>query len=115
MIDLEREQRELCKRYHAEFAELDRNAKLGISDNFFSGDLPLNGLRHPPERGTSGWYLWAGEQFSDEPDFFRSLHVFHLLERCPQLACYLGLAPGWRFLVAGEYEDVWYDEALLTC
>ena len=26
---------------------------------------------------------------------------------------YLGLAPGWRFLIAPGYEDVWYDEKLL--
>jgi len=26
---------------------------------------------------------------------------------------YLGLAPGWRFLVAPNYEDVWEDYDLL--
>jgi hypothetical protein len=26
---------------------------------------------------------------------------------------YLGLALGWRFLIAPEYEDVWYDTNLL--
>jgi len=26
----------------------------------------------------------------------------------------LGLAPGWRFLLSGDYLDVWFDPALLT-
>jgi hypothetical protein len=29
------------------------------------------------------------------------------------LTKYLGLAPGWRFLIAPGYEDVWFDEILL--
>ncbi|WP_459213513.1 immunity protein Imm33 domain-containing protein [Paraburkholderia caribensis] len=27
---------------------------------------------------------------------------------------YLGLPPGWRFLIAEGYEDVWEDAKLLT-
>jgi hypothetical protein len=45
--------------------------------------------------------------------FFLPLHVTHLESRCPEIIKYLGLAPGWRFLVAPDYEDVWYDKALL--
>jgi hypothetical protein len=26
---------------------------------------------------------------------------------------YFGLEPGWRFLLAPGYEDVWYDATLL--
>ena len=29
---------------------------------------PLNGLRHPRANGTSGWYVWGGEEFSQAPD-----------------------------------------------
>lgn len=75
--------------------------------------MPINGLRHPPEGDTTGWYIYAGESLSDEPDFFKPLHVKHLDEWCPQVKKYLGLAPGWRFLIAGDYEDIWYDESLL--
>jgi hypothetical protein len=49
---------------------------------------------------TSGWYIWAGEGGpSDDPDFFVPLHVEHLAEWCPHITKYLGLPPGWRFLV----------------
>ncbi|WP_423842024.1 immunity protein Imm33 domain-containing protein [Acanthopleuribacter pedis] len=34
--------------------------KVGISLHVKSEIQPLNGLRHQPEKGTSGWYIWAG-------------------------------------------------------
>lgn len=113
MTDLEREHRNICERYGADYHPLDLNSKLGIADNIFSDVLPLNGLRHPEEKQTCGWYLWAGEELSKAPDFFKPMHVFHLLEHCPKLIKYLGLPPGWRFLVGARYEDVWFDATLL--
>lgn len=76
-------------------------------------DLPVNGLRHPPVADTCGWYLWTGEEFSDEADFFQPLHVEHLVDRLPAALPYLGLPPGWRFLLAPGYADVWFDPSLL--
>jgi hypothetical protein len=32
----------------------------------------------------------------------------------PSVVQYLGLPPGWRFLVAGRRVDVWFDETLLN-
>jgi len=89
-------------------------SKVGISLNVRQGLMPLNGLRHPPEGDTCGWYIYAGEELPDRPDFFVPLHVEHLAEWSPQVIKYLGLPPGWRFLLATGYEDVWYDPALLT-
>jgi hypothetical protein len=92
----------------------ERHLKLGVSVNFFSGKLPLNGLRHPPEDGTCGWFLWAGEEFSSAPDYFQPIHVEHLSERRAQVLPHLALPPGWRILVADDYEDVWQDDSLLV-
>jgi hypothetical protein len=50
---------------------------------------------------------------SEEKDFFVPLHVEHLGEWCPQVLSYLGLPPGWRFLIAPDYEDIWEDRSLL--
>src|SRR5262249_4805049 len=33
------------------------------------------------------------------PNFFVPLHVSHLAEWCPAALKFLGLAPGWRFLI----------------
>lgn len=76
--------------------------------------MPLNGLRRSPHADTTGWYIWAGEELSDDPDFFVPLHVEHLADWCPEVIKYLGLPPGWRFLTdRADYEDVWKDESLL--
>ena len=75
--------------------------------------MPLNGLRHLPEVGTTGWFIWAGESLSSDPEFFQPLHVQHLLDWCPDVIPYLGLPPGWRFLIAPGHEDVWFDQTLL--
>jgi hypothetical protein len=51
--------------------------KVGISKNLKDLIQPINGLRHPIEGDTSGWHIWAGEHFSDDPDFFTALHIEH--------------------------------------
>jgi hypothetical protein len=114
MENLEHLQTNLCRRFGVPVTFPERHLKLGVSANFFSGKLPLNGLRHPPEDGTCGWFLWAGQEFSSAPDFFQPIHVEHLFQRGPQVLPYLALPPGWRFLVADNYEDVWQDDSLLV-
>jgi len=34
-------------------------------------------------------------------------------DELPQVLDYLALPPGWRFLIAPDYKDVWFDENLL--
>ena len=106
-------QRRICATYGAKFCPAPPGKKLGIAENVRGGLLPINGLRHPPVGDTSGWYVWAGEELSADADFFQPLHIEHLEEWCPGIQKYLGLAPGWRFLIANEYEDVWFDPELL--
>lgn len=86
---------------------------LGVARGVGTGLLPVNGLRHPPVGRTCGWYIWAGEQLSTAPDFFEPRHLEHLGPVGKWLRPYLDLAPGWRFLIAPDYEDVWFDEDLL--
>lgn len=107
-------QRELCERYGVGFVAALKHLKVGIAHNVRDRLLPINGLRHPPEGDTTGWYIWAGEEPSNDPDFFVPIHVEHLIEWCPDAIRFLGLPPGWRFLVAHDYEDVWEDQSLLA-
>jgi hypothetical protein len=76
--------------------------------------LPLNGLRHAAEAGTCGWYIWGGTDFPEDSEFFQPVHVAHLGDHCPAALPFLALPPGWRFLVADEYVDVWQDSKLLN-
>ena len=112
-MDITQSQLEICQKYGAECVPLDFGLKFGVAEDFFSGKMPLNGLRHPPQGDTCGWYLWAGEEMSQADDYFKPMHVYHLTGRCPQVIPYLGLPAGWRFLVAGGYGDAWFDEKLL--
>lgn len=107
------EQQEVCRKYGVQWVGAPDHLKVGISRNVRAGSMPLNGLRHPPQGDTSGWYIWAGEELSTAPDLFEPLHVLHLAEWCPAVPRFLGLPPGWRFLTAGDYEDVWEDPKLL--
>jgi len=113
-VPVKQDQETLCQRFGLAPAYVLETAKLGVSRNVIESDLwPLNGMRHPAENGTCGWYLWAGTEFSDDPDFFTPLHAKHLFEHRPEVVAYLGLPPGWRFLIAPKYEDVWQDDSLL--
>src|SRR4051812_41699664 len=106
-------QQEVCSKFRASYLSTDGHLKVGISRNFDPQTFPINGLRHPPEGDTSGWYIWSGEKYSADPDFFVPLHARHLNDRCPEILKYLGLGPGWRFLTATDHEAVWYDAGLL--
>ncbi|MFI5707789.1 hypothetical protein [Kribbella sp. NPDC051620] len=109
------EQLDVCRRFDVAPVVAPIHLKVGISENVRSKSvLPLNGLRHPLEGEGSGWYIWAGEEFSNDADFFVPLHVSHLADWCPVALPYLALPPGWRFLIAPGHEDVWYDESLLV-
>jgi hypothetical protein len=110
---IQRAQKLVCTQYKTSYLPSPSGLKVGISLNVRDGLLPINGLRHPPEGDTTGWYIWAGEDFSSDPNFFKPLHVKHLMDWCPEIIRFLGLPSGWRFLVAGEYEDVWFDDSLL--
>lgn len=107
------EQRAVCERYGAEPQPPEPGSRLGLALPDEPETWPLNGLRHPAEAGTNGWYLWAGTEFREDPDFFEPLHVEHLATRLPAAVPYLALPPGWRFLIAPGHEDVWFDESLL--
>ena len=114
MTSIESIQHETADRFGAVFLPPDGSLKVGIAKNVLQGLVPLNALRHPPEGDTSGWYIWAGEELSEDAGFFVPLHVAHLHEWCPEILPYLGLPPGWRVLLAPGYEDVWFDDTLLV-
>lgn len=111
---IKKEQLQICNKYSVEYVASPEHLILGVSINIKSGIMPINGLRHPPEKGTTGWYIWAGEVFSEDPDFFVPLHVKHLKDWCPKVLKFLGLPTGYRFLIGeNNYEDVWEDLSLL--
>jgi hypothetical protein len=112
-LEIEEAQRVVCSRYDAAFVSTSPDDKIGFA-TATAGLQPVNGLRHPQTAGTSGWYIWCGESFSESPDFFKPLHASHIYESLPDTSHLFGLPPGFRFLLAGDYLDVWFDERLLA-
>jgi hypothetical protein len=110
---IEAVQREFCRQQAAEYAAAPGDTKTGFAVST-KGRVPINGLRHPPKDETSGWYIWCGQELSDAADFFDPLHTRHVYEEYPDLVKLLGLPPGYRFILANDYLDVWYDASLLN-
>jgi hypothetical protein len=114
MISLLNMQREICLKFGASCLLFDDQLKMGISKTFGPSKFPIDGLRHPPQGDTTGWYVWSGEEFSMDVGVFVPLQAFHLNDRCPEIVKYFGLGPGWRFLVAPGQGEVWFDPSLLN-
>lgn len=112
-------QREVCDRYRVPYVPTRPDLKIGI--NLKGDPYPVNGSRQPLDErydNLAGWWIWNGERVDSQESFgaleWESLHAAHLADNCPDVLPYLGLPPGWRFLIAPGYEDVWEDAHLLT-
>ena len=110
--DFENLQEKFCSQRGCECAITHGDEIIALASRTV-GEMPINGLRHPPEEDNSGWYVWFGEVYSKDADFFVPLHAKHLVQQCPEIIELLGLPPGYRFLRAGEYLDIWFDPSLL--
>jgi hypothetical protein len=111
-------QRLVCERYGVRHVPTRPDLKIGI--NLDGERYPINGLRQPLDTEhdqLTGWWIWNGERIDSQRSFsaleWNALHAAHLADHCPDVLPYLGLPPGWRFLIAADYEDVWHDPSLL--
>jgi hypothetical protein len=105
-------QKAFCVEHAAEYVASLPESKLGFAFST-KGKIPINGLRHPAVGDTNGWYIWCGEDFSNDATFFQPLHASHVYEDYPEVVPFLGLPPGFRFLYASGAVDIWFDESLL--
>ncbi len=103
-------QKEICTTHNSNWKPINKKLNVGVSANLDKD--PINGLRHPSEKGTTGWFIWTGE-YSEADDFFQPICAEHLLQQRPDIIKYLGLDVGFRFLAdRNGYEDIWFDEKL---
>ena len=109
-----KEQKDICDKYQVAWADVDINLFLGLADNVMTSEIPINGLRHPAQGTTCGWYIWTGMELSDRADFFKPVCVKHLVDIRPEVIKFLGLPPGYRFLTDDKgHIDIWEDKKLL--
>ncbi|MEO7213962.1 hypothetical protein [Mucilaginibacter sp.] len=113
--ELINQQKIICEKYGSDFSPVSFDDIVGVAlESFEDLQMPVNGLRHPSDKGhPANWYIWCGE-YSSAVDFFKPVHVQHLSDTHLGILKYLGLSPGWRFLFDDKgYEDVWFDDSLL--
>ena len=91
--DYLKDQHATCERYNVDWVYADIKLKIGIADNVFTDVIPINGMRHQVENGTTGWYIWSGENFSINSDFFKPFCVKHLIELNQKLSNILVFLP----------------------
>ncbi|MEZ0296062.1 MAG: hypothetical protein ACAI35_06365 [Candidatus Methylacidiphilales bacterium] len=103
-------QREVCKKFGSVWVPARAYEKIGIALQTLQL-VPIHGVRVFPKQGVTGWYIWAGD-YSADADFYQPLHTCHIDDHCPWVTKYLGLEPGFRFMIDREgFEDVWKEEA----
>jgi hypothetical protein len=103
-------QKKICAAHNSKWIPINKKLRLGASASLDKD--PINGLRHPSEKGTTGWFVWTGD-YSEREDFFQPMFAEHLLQTRPDIIRYLALDVGFRFLIdKNGHEDIWYDEKL---
>lgn len=109
---MKKRQKDICLKYNADFVESDPNLNCGLAKQTI-GSQPIYGIRHPIEKGTTGWYIWCGEYSADD-NFYESLLTKHIEDYLPEVLPYLSLPPGYAFVIDKDgYEDVWFDSKYL--
>ena len=98
---LEELQRRVCRAYGVEYVPPAPRSKVGIALQTLDR-RPIHSVRLPPTETTCGWYIFAGDEWSDDPDFYKPLCVEHMPEYCKFALPFLGLPPGWRFHTDGK-------------
>jgi hypothetical protein len=111
-MSVDQSQQKLCDRYAATPLPAGDWVNTGFAAQ--TANLrPIHGLRHARTNDTTGWFIWCGD-WSDAGDFFQPTHTTHVAQALPEIVPFLALPPGYRFLIDRDYEDVWFDHALLT-
>ncbi|MDB5187992.1 MAG: hypothetical protein JWO50_512 [Candidatus Kaiserbacteria bacterium] len=109
------EQQDIVIKVRTTLVPCEPQSMIGVDEGISKKIYPINGLRHPVNGGGSGWFIWSSvkEIPQDNPNFFKPTHAQHIYESYPLISKYLGLPPGWRFLIDDKgYEDIWYDASL---
>lgn len=106
------EQQRVCRDHQvAPAATLDgRKARIALATLVH---IPPSGLRHRPEAGPSGSYIWARTMIREAAEFFDPLHHRHMTTHGAAPVLSLAPPPDLRFVGAPGRMDAWFDPELL--
>jgi hypothetical protein len=102
-----RDQHLTCKLHGAEFRPPRPDKLTVISDGVLQG-LPVEGVRYPSPDHMSGWWITT-DKYNGDIKTLKHQHTYHVTASRPELAKYLALPDGFRFMFEPE-ENVWCDE-----
>lgn len=108
-----RRQIQTCERLEADFVVASADALIAFCEPFDAECGVVHGLRSVAAGRQTGWHVWTGDADADDIGFFNVLHVRDFVSLCPAVGPFLGLAPGWRFIVDGGGPRAWFDPSLL--
>ena len=101
-------QKACCNHYGVEFHVCNEEQLIVVSEGVVDEKLEVEGVRYPSPNHMSGWWITT-DLYDGNTDSLKTIHASHLFEARPDLAPYLGLPYGYRFLLGGESEHVWFD------
>ncbi len=107
--EIQQTQQECCEHYSSNYTPTELEQLVVISDGIYEGAVPVEGVRYPSPSHMTGWWLTT-DNYNGDVDTLQSVHFRHIVEKRPELAIYMGLKPGYRFLLGGKDEHVWFDE-----
>lgn len=85
-----------------------------VSNGVFEGDL-VEGVRYSSPEHMSGWWITT-HKYNGDISTLRTEHIYHLIEKRPDLIKFISLAYGFRFFqegYEGNEERVWFDEEVI--
>lgn len=103
------EQMYICTELDSDFDPPTADKLVTVSPNIFHDDNLLNGVRYPEEENHSGWMFYSNENDLNQNDFIQ-MHLYELVVKKPDIACFFGLPEGYRLLIENEDYDAWFEE-----
>lgn len=103
-------QKECCAFYDADFSPLDEEQLVVISDGVYEGE-PVEGVRYQSPDHMSGWWVTT-DKYNGDTDSLKTVHFSHIKEKRPDIAIYMALPFGYRFILGSSEDMVWFDEVV---
>ncbi|MFZ3286876.1 MAG: hypothetical protein WA191_08510 [Telluria sp.] len=104
------DQHQVCERASSVFAPPKADQMIVISDGVYEGDH-VQGVRYPSPPHMSGWWLTT-DRYDGNADSLKTVHLYHLTERRPDLTKFIALSPGYRFY--SDNGEVKFDQKVFN-
>lgn len=105
-------QKECCDHYDEELVPVKLDQLVVVSAGVLKGNTPIEGVRYESPDHMSGWWL-SDDDYDGNIDSLETVHFLHIIEKRPDLATYMGLPYGYRFLLGAAKDHVWFDNGIL--